>query len=551
MSRAQEKDNTDRSKYKCFICCQPKKGHICLAAGMFLFGVVAGMFLVSLILKMESLSAITPDVFRTGRILVLDSNAVKVNILSTITPGRILGPDSHAVNFNNLSQRNFTFFANVNNTRKHAETNIENIEAVADYFITRDDERRRPFAGSSSPGFAQPIPQSASGRVANILTAEGFNVSHSLCFYLRTVSGGPCGRGSLGYTHVRKELTFSCGDVLEVPGRAGCSAGFGGPRSAVLYIDGPTFVLHRTTHYPHFLEEVASGANWLFKNNISYFSAAVIDESGGTCETHAGYRSGSWAPSGSPVNESLQIAMMKTIAKVIVFPWSVRKGKSVCVGKPWRDPTLESKRHSERFFGHPSICSRFRKRAMDLFGIAEPEGGIMQRVLVLQRPSGGRVVTNLADLMTLGLQKELNLTFRYSTLDGMSAKEQFTEFARAGVVVAHHGAALALAVLMKPGSLIIEIFNYQTSCDFVSSLVISCGVQIAQVFKRNGTNYGPHRCNGNNRKDGSDDNSVDLTEISKILHNHLKLRRRNDGNPLETGPNPPIGIPSAPVHAQA
>jgi hypothetical protein len=290
----------------------------------------------------------------------------------------------------------------------------------------------------------------------------------------------------------------------------------------VLYIDGPTLILHRTAHYPHFLEEVASGANWLFKNNISYFSAAVIDESGGTCETHAGYRSGSWTLSGSSINESLQIAMMRTIARVVLFSWSVHEGKSVCVGNPWRDPTLEFKGHPERFFGHQLICSRFRKRVMELCGIAEPEGSIMQRVLVLQRPSGGRVVANLADLMNLGLQKEFDLTMRYSTLDGMSAKEQMTQFVRAGVVVAHHGAALALASLMKPGSLVIEIFNYETSCDFVSSLVTSCGVHIAQVFNRHGTSYGPNRCNGNNRKDSSDDASVDLTEISRILRRHLQ-----------------------------
>ena len=460
-----------------------------------------------------------------GRILGLsESNATK---LSMRTPKTILGLDSNAFNFNNRYERNFTFFASVNNTPKLSDTNKANVAAVAEYFITRGDELRRPFSGSSSPGFPQPIPLSASGRLVNTSTAEGFNVSHSLCFYLRTVSGGPCGRGLLGYTHVRKERTFTCGDVLDSPGRTGCSAGFGGPRSKVLFIDGPTYVFSRTTHYPHFLEEVASGANWLFINNMSYFSAAVIDASGGTCETHARYRSGSWAPSGSPIHESIQIAMMRTIAKVIVFSWSVGEGKSVCLGNPWRDPAVELKGPSERFFGHALICARFRKRALELLHIGEPDGKMEQKVLLLQRSSGGRNVQNLVELPTLGLQKELNLTFRYSTLDGMSTKEQMTEFAHAGVVVAHHGAALALAALMKPGSLVIEIFNYQTSCEYFPGLLTKCGVQVVQVFNRHGTNYGPNRCNGNNRKDASDDAFVDLTEISRILHKHAQSITRS------------------------
>jgi len=153
-------------------------------------------------------------------------------------------------------------------------------------------------------------------------------------------------------------------------------------------------------------------------------------------------------------------------------------------------------------------------------GIAEYEGPHM--ALVLQRTSGGRMVKNLAHLINLGLQKELNLTFLYSTLDGLSAKEQIKEFAHARVVIAHHGAALALAAFMKPGSLVIEIFNYQTSCDYFSSMLTSCGVMVAQVFNRHGTNYGPGRCNGNNRKDASDDASVNLTDISSILRQHMR-----------------------------
>lgn len=431
--------------------------------------------------------------------------------------------------------RNVDFNATLHRTHTHARRGNHSSAGsfpkrgrdealIADFFITRDDEIRRPFKDSTAPGFPQPIPIFATGRL--VRSYSEWNASHVLCFHSRTTSGGICGRGSVSYTHIRQDQVFTCGDVLDVPARPGCSMGFGdAPEPAPsLLIKGPSFIFHRTAHLPHFLEEVASGANWLHRNNMSHFSVAVIDETGGTCATHPGYRSGSWAPTGSPISESLQIAMAKTIAKAVIFSWGVRPKQSVCVEAPWRDAHLERKRHSERFFGHPLICARFRERALAGLGVAYARRSTALHVLVLQRSSGGRRVRNLADLATIGLQQELNLTFRFSSLDGFSAQDQARELAQADVLVAHHGNAVTLAIFMPPGSLVVEIFNYMTTCDFFQGLLLPCGTNVVQLFNKNGTNYGRGRCNGNNRKDSSDDASADLTEISRVLRRHVQQR---------------------------
>jgi hypothetical protein len=399
---------------------------------------------------------------------------------------------------------------------------------VAQYFITPEEEVQHPFRDSSKPGFAQPIPISASGRLVVDANTKAMNASRVMCFHYRSMDGGECGRGTLSYSFIQNEKKFTCrklfdGLGLPVPESAGCSPGFDS-FTPLLFLDGPTYLFSRTAHFPHFLEEVVTGANWLAKHNLSYFSHAVIDENGGNCHTHGEYRSGSWAASGSPLNQSLQIAMMKTIAKVIVFSWGVRQKKSVCVGNPWRASSEEI--WPPPWFDNPSVCSKYRSRMMKLLDIEEASPSGKLRVLILQRFSGGRVVVNLEDMGKLGLELELNVTLRYTSLHGLSLKEQVQEFSQADIVIGHHGAGLALAACMKPRSLVIEIFNYMATCNFFTNLGKRCELKWEQVFNSKGNHYPglPHQCNGNNMKDGSDDAPVNLHEVSKILRRHVVNR---------------------------
>ena len=316
-------------------------------------------------------------------------------------------------------------------------TYTQKMVPLSQFFIKRDEEARRPFAGSSSPGFAQPFPEAASGRLVAEASVSAMNASHVLCFHLQTTSGGSCGKGTLGYTHLGSDGACTCGDVLDVCGSPccsakngcsaqNCSAGFGG-FTPVLFVGGPTFIFTRTIHLPHFLQEVASAAKRLSQQTLSYFNTAVIDDTGGGCHTHGYYDAGSWAPHGSPIRESLQVLMMRTIAREVVFAWAIKPGKSMCVANPWReDAPLKEKRF---FLEDPSTCERYRQRMMELVGLQATEDvtnspwsrGV---VLVLQRDSGGRVIRNLDDVSKLGLQAELNLTFHHLHLEDLTAEAQ-------------------------------------------------------------------------------------------------------------------------------
>ena len=175
-----------------------------------------------------------------------------------------------------------------------------------------------------------------------------------------------------------------------------CSNGFQGS-SQVLYLEGPTFLFSRTPHFPHFLEEVMDAMTYLLEHNVTRFEHAVIDTAGGACVSFDSYVTGQWAPSGSPLGETLQILMLQTVASGIVFSWGLRPGKSVCFGSPWRRPTdwhasnLRRQQLSEQFRGmirdgtqlspgwnaqshlqgsgtlrHQRVCLRFRSRMSEL-----------------------------------------------------------------------------------------------------------------------------------------------------------------------------------------
>jgi len=403
-------------------------------------------------------------------------------------------------------------------------SSLKGSQLILQFFISPPDERDCLFPGSTSPGFPQPI--TVFGRmVTEGIVARASKTNSVLCFH-STHDIGECGR-AIRYTRIRQGRKFSCGDVYDVPERPGCRAGFDG-YTPLLYLEGPTFVFSRTAHFPHFLEEVASGANWLARNNLSYFSHALIDETGGTCQTHGAYRSGSWAPAGSPLNATLQIAMIRTIAKGVVFSWGIRKNRSVCVGEPYRKwrmqtPDLCSENGCQvEYFDNPAICAEYRKRMMQLFGIPERKFR-RQNLLIVQRFSGGRVITNLDSLLKLDSFRQLNLNVSYTSLEGLDVEEQVRIFSTADILIAHHGAAIALSSLMRPGGLVIEIFNYNVKCDFFDYLYKGCGLKWERLLNTNGTKHLPYLgCNGNNRKDGSENAAVDLTAISNIIHEHVR-----------------------------
>jgi Glycosyltransferase 61 len=410
-----------------------------------------------------------------------------------------------------------------------AEDNI-NDKVIHQFFLTADEERSISEGGVV--GYAQPV--NLSGGVVPSVTPTSLNLTHALCFHLKPSGeekweklphAHSCRKDRvLRYTSVRPSQVFSCGDPFDIPGRAGCETGFDGFQP-VLRLKGPSFILSRTSHFPHFLEEVADGANWLKINNISYFEHALIDISGDTCKVFGDYQSGSWMPNGSPLSATLQIAALKTITRGIVFSWAIRDGRTVCLDRPWREPGIERSTVAPSFF-QKDVCYSFRRNMMKIYGIVEPkshERGV--QVVILQR-SGDRVVTNLGDLLNHSEMKALNVTMRLISLGKgklTTAEAQVREFLEADVLIAHHGAGNTLAALMRPGSLVLELFNYKCTCHYFDNLAAGCALQWKQLFNQQGKTY-DHLCNGNNRKDESDNGLVDIQMVVKTLHFYIQSR---------------------------
>ena len=406
------------------------------------------------------------------------------------------------------------------------EDNIKD-DVIRQFFLTAEEERSY-VSGGNAVGFAQPV--NLSGAVFPSFSSS----SPSLCFQLKpsTTQRGhapSCRKArDLRYTSVRPNWlfsdVFSCGDPFDVPERTGCVKGFDG-FLPVLQLKGPSFIFARTSHLPHFLEEVADAANWLARNNISFFEHVLIDISGYSCQVFDSYHSGSWMPTGSPLAATLQIAMLKTITRGIVFSWTIRDGRTVCLDRPWRRPGITRDAKNPAFF-QKGVCSFFRRKLLGTYGVVEqPSMGVGIKVVVLQR-SSSRVVTNLGDLSHHSDILALNLTLRYVSLGQgptTTAESQFREFSDADILISHHGAGITLAALMKPGGLVLELFNYNCKCKYFDDLVSSCGLHKEQLFNPNGKKYS-NQCNGNNKKDHTDDGQVDIKTVATSLRNFLQSK---------------------------
>ena len=331
----------------------------------------------------------------------------------------------------------------------------------------------------------------------------------------------------------------------------------------VLFFDGPTLILARTAHLPHWLEEISAALSWLAVNDAredARFAHALVigDDAHLACWSFQEYVTGSWAPNGSPLRETLQIQLLQTVAQGIVFSWGLHPGRVACFSSPWIAPRscrgvteydAPSARHCRRgsggifSWGHPSAAPRFRARVAALLHpqiVVSPHLNHLKRqaykVLVLQRSAGGRVVTNLHELETQEVVKQLPIEeVTYAALgqgEFQSALQQTRAFLRADIVVGHHGGGNALAVLMRPSSLFVEIVNYRTYCDYFDDLFGSLGLAWRRIFFQHGRRYyGKHHgrrlgrqingCHGSNAKDAGDDAPVDIDALVWILQQYV------------------------------
>jgi hypothetical protein len=337
---------------------------------------------------------------------------------------------------------------------------------------------------------------------------------------------------------------------------------FAGLPLPVLYLEGPTFILHRAPHFPHFLEEISDALTWLARQNESYFEHVLVTEGGGACVSFNSYVPGLWAPTGSPLTETLQYLMLQTISKGIVFTWGLRPRRTVCFGSPTgrniglpgplRGRQQPHTGPSSQYFQHPMVCPAFRSRISDLLRVPlTPARGPERRrlrVLVLQRVSGGRVVTNLHEILSRPELQAPHFDVHFVELGKgatASAAQQMRQFVPADILVGHHGAAISLSILMAPGSLVIEILNYRTYCRYFDDLFVGCGLFWERLFYQYGNRYkgilmsDKCGCQGSNSKDSRDDAPVDMDAlVSKIMRyqNGLSVAEQEPEEVLECCP---------------
>jgi hypothetical protein len=230
--------------------------------------------------------------------------------------------------------------------------------SVQDFFFTVEEESglrlppsRAVREGVRVPGYAQP--RNISGDVLFGASPLDFDATTALCFFWEHTPGhidpSDCfydysPRYSwMEYVDSATMYTKTCEDVYSatLENRSVlppfCKPFFDAPLP-VLLLEGPTLILSRTPHLPHFLEEISAALTWLAQNDEPLFAHVMVDQVFGMCLSFDRYFTGLWVPNGSPLCETLQVQLLQTVAKGIVFSWGIRPERSVCLASPWISP---------------------------------------------------------------------------------------------------------------------------------------------------------------------------------------------------------------------
>jgi len=408
------------------------------------------------------------------------------------------------------------------------ETWLEQDKIMQRFFETPEEESKLdfhlpadfPLGIKRVAGFAQPL-NNVRGRLV-LPTPDELRADSAICLRWDQVPRNPdpnaweCFHDRVvQYTWMQKfnsasgpsMMVKTCKDVHSAASKnylapflpsPGCTFDFQPTeQEKVLLLNGPTLIVARSPHFPHWLEEISAALTWLAENDEIVFTNALVigDTKHQACWSFQQYVTGSWAPNGSPLRETLQIQLLQTVAKNIIFSWGLRPERVTCFESPWVSPL--SCRGVERCggattWGHPLAATHFRSRVSTMLHpdlSSSPRSEFKPpsyKVLVIQRFSGGRAVTNLHELLTREDVKKLPIEeMKFVSMgegDFKSALQQTRAFLQADIVVAHHGSALALAPLLRRSSLVVEIFNYRTYCDCFDDLFGNLGLSWRRLF---------------------------------------------------------------------
>lgn len=290
-----------------------------------------------------------------------------------------------------------------------------------------------------------------------------------------------------------------------------------------LVFPGPTALLARTAHYPHWMEEVAHIHNMLsiedpLPAHLNYETGSslrrasasggikqtlLLTEGRGTsnCDLRPVYIPNfNWSPRGNPLNATLQFTALRSVGGGIVTPWGVNPGRRVCFKDVHFPPRHRRKFH---FFSGPKVCGEFRDRMVALLGHTEGRTTLefahdeAATATTTRRPLNMLVTTRA----TRGIAN-LNEMIEHPKIRGhagikvtvvslgegnySTSAAQMSLFFEADIYVAAHGASFAHTALMRAGGLVVELFPFDgPGCSYFQGLAESCGLQTAQVYPGN------------------------------------------------------------------
>ena len=301
-------------------------------------------------------------------------------------------------------------------------------------------------------------------------------------------------------------------------------------------VAGKTRLFMRTPHLPHFLEEIAglwSNPDQTGLQNVLFLGENKFVD---PCSNYDTYLNGGvgFMPNSKFLNKTIEYLLLQSLQATVFSSWGVGQDKRVCWadaswshpvgGRSWDDATS--------WFAPPSLCQAFQAGVETALGLEHHgKGGVKhstRRLLIGHR--GHRGIDNLDELETRSEMAELSIT---ATTLGVSAgaviaPEQIGLFREADVYVSAHGAAMALTSMMKPGSLVIEVFPFNTrmTCRYFSTLSEACEHQHVTIVASDVRNHSETpSCSAQHRNETNV--RTDINEIVQIITAWMEGRLLN------------------------
>mmetsp|Transcript_13222 Transcript_13222/g.33304 ORF Transcript_13222/g.33304 Transcript_13222/m.33304 type:complete len:320 (-) Transcript_13222:331-1290(-) len=217
---------------------------------------------------------------------------------------------------------------------------------------SRWEDQGKPHHAKRVVPMSQPMRMGGSRfQIFSSVSEFAKNVSGpALCVHWQHAKGHtePCGYRNkrIQYTWVRGGRMRSCQDPFDadksIYRKQTCSSSGINDSQPVLFYGGTTWIHARGGHLPHFCETIAHASNWLAEHPNSSFDNILVDTDSSSpasgsafnCISFDKYVVGTFVPTSSPLNSTLQYTLLQGLPGGIVNAWNVKPGKIVCFSDP-------------------------------------------------------------------------------------------------------------------------------------------------------------------------------------------------------------------------